>query len=215
MKTVEIQLKDIKPNPFKKFINGGKLNEFILGKLVEGFKQTKFHVNFYGREDNGRIELIYGHHRLEAAIRVYGKTYKIKLPIYSKEEFSDENMLIDMVRENITQRDVDFQDKKEAVVLAYNWLHGKFSGVKRFDTVMQQRNKNGKFRPTENSYRSVAKFLSRQGKAISYESVRNYLNIAFNLDKEILNKMEKMSGYGRKEEKIPLWQGEALAEFKD
>ena len=69
----QVMLKQIKPNPFKKFINGGKLNTSIIEKLIEGFKQTKFHENICARENEGNIELIYGHHRLEAAIKVYGE----------------------------------------------------------------------------------------------------------------------------------------------
>jgi len=51
---------------------------------------------------------------------------------------------------------VDYQDKKESVVLAYNWLQSKVSDVKRFDNINVQKGKKG-FQVTENSYRSVAK----------------------------------------------------------
>ena len=53
-------------------------------------------------------------------------------------------------------RGVDYQDKKESVVLAYNWLQSKVSDVKRFDNINVQKGKKG-FQVTENSYRSVAK----------------------------------------------------------
>lgn len=213
MKQIKIEVSKVKPNPFKKFVNGGKLNEFIVEKLVEGFKQTRFHENICAREDDG-IELIYGHHRLEAVKRVYGNKHIINLNVYSKEEFTDDMMLIDMVRENITHRDVDFQDKREAVVLAHNWLSSKSIGVKQFNTA-QQRDKFGKFKPTENSCRSIAKFLSKEGKTISYVSVRNYLQMSFNLDKTILDKIEKSKGGNDKEDKTPVWQGQALSQFKD
>ena len=47
--------------------------------------------------------------------------------------------------------------------MAYKWLQSKCDGVKRFDTVikkLQERDTSGKFKPAEDSYRSVAKFLS-------------------------------------------------------
>ena len=78
MKTEQIILKDISPNPFKKFINGGKMNEDTIAKLIEGFKQTKFHANLCARRNEKEIELIYGHHRLEAAKKVYGKDNTVK-----------------------------------------------------------------------------------------------------------------------------------------
>ena len=209
-----VALKDIKPNPFKKFINEGRLNDSIIEKLIEGYKQTTFHENICAREFANEIELVYGHHRLEAAKRVYGEDYEINLVIYSKEEFSDEMMLIDMVRENLTHRDVDFQDKKEAVILAYNWLQSNAPTVKRFDN----RLKNGTLRgskPSEDSYRSIAKFLSREGKTISYESVRNYLQMSFDLDKSILEQVTKVPGQSGKKEHVPVWQGITLSTFPD
>ena len=207
----QVALKEIKPNPFKKFINNGKLNTSIIEKLIEGYKQTKFHENICARENEGMLELIYGHHRLEAAIRVYGKEHKINLIIYSKKEFSDEMMLIDMVRENLTHRDVDFQDKKEAIILAFDWLQSKATSVKRFDISKRPPHRP----PQEDSYRSVARFLSKQGKAMSYETVRNYLQMSFNLDKSILEKVEKVYGQLGKRDHIPVWQGIALSQFPD
>ena len=65
-------------------------------------------------------------------------------------------MLIDMVRENITHREVDYGDKKESIVLAYNWLQSKSSNVKRFDKTLSKRGRLGEGRPiSEDSYRSV------------------------------------------------------------
>ena len=73
MKIIKIEVPKIKPNPFKRFISGGKLNEATIQKLIEGYKQTQFHENLCARENKkGEIELIYGHHRLEAVKRVYG-----------------------------------------------------------------------------------------------------------------------------------------------
>ena len=123
MKTITIQLNKIKPNPFKKFIKGGKLDEEIISKLIEGYKQTTFHVNFKARNNsNEDVELIYGHHRLEAAIRLFGKNHEIKLDVYSLNEFSDEKMLLDMVRENLTQRGDDYKDTADCIILAKIWL---------------------------------------------------------------------------------------------
>jgi len=143
----EIEIEKIKFNPFKKFINGGKLNPEIIEKLKESISHKTLPEIFSVREKDGNYELCFGHHRLEALKQVYGKTHKITINIVN---YDDETMLIDMVRENITHRDVDYQDKKESIVLAYNWLNSKCDGVKRFDTVMKQsRDKSGKFKPSE------------------------------------------------------------------
>ncbi|GAG72021.1 unnamed protein product [marine sediment metagenome] len=119
MKTITIELNKIKPNPFKKFIKNGKLDEEIISKLMEGYKQTTFHMNLKARENKKKeVELVYGHHRLEAAIRVFGKTHEIKIDVYSLKEFSDEKMLLDMIRENLTQRGEYYRDMADCVMLA-------------------------------------------------------------------------------------------------
>jgi len=62
---------------------------------------------------------------------IVGNEYKVDCEVVS---FSDEQMLIDMVRENITQRDTDFQDTRESVVLARGWLQSKAGSVKQFNS---------------------------------------------------------------------------------
>ena len=122
MKNIKISLKDIKPNPFKKFIDEGQFNEEQIEKLIEGYKQTIFHENLLARQKDGQIQLVYGHHRLEAAKRVYGNNYVISLNIV---DYNDEQMIIDLCRENLTQRFNEFRQELDAVVLVRNYLEGK------------------------------------------------------------------------------------------
>jgi len=116
-------------------------------------------------------------------------------------DFSDEQMLVDMVRENVTQRDSDFHDTGESIVLARCWLHSKCNGVKLFNTVIQQKRKNdGTFDSSPDSYRSIARFLSKQGKTISYVTVKNYLNVFDNLHPDLLVRVRKVLSGGDKKE---------------
>ena len=48
---------------------------------------------------------------------------------------------------------------REGIVLARKWLRSKADGVKQFNTVIQERDNNGKFEPVDDSYRSIARFL--------------------------------------------------------
>lgn len=75
--------------------------------------------------------------------------------------FSDEQMLVDMVRENITQRESDFHDTTEGMVLARSWLQSKCQRVNQFDTLQKEIQKGKKdFQVVPDSYRSIARFLS-------------------------------------------------------
>lgn len=179
MKTefISIEAGKVKPNPFKKYIINGGLSETIIEELIEGFKQTTFHDNLAGRRNKqGEIELIYGHHRLEAVKRCFGKNYKINLKVYSYEDFSDEKMLVDMIRENMTQRGHDFKEMLHSILLVKKWLEG---------TLLDK-----KAKPKEVTDVEIARFVSKSGKALSPAQVTRYISIENNLDEEIKEKVE-------------------------
>lgn len=199
MKQVRIEVNKVKSNPFKKFINGGKLDQDIINKLIEGYKQTTFHENLCARENKTKqIELVYGHHRLEAVKRVYGKTHKIFLRIYSYKEFSDEQMLLDMVRENMTQRGEDYRDMADCIMLAKKWLEGSLSSGKQVYTTKKGGYHTHKVQ--EIGARQVAEFLSKQGKAISHAQVEKYISIEEKLHPDLKGKVAKGTRAGRLEE---------------
>lgn len=72
-------------------------------------------------------------------------------------------MLVDMIRENLTHRDSDFRDVKDSVVLARAWLNSNSNDVKRFDNIVKGK-KGFQSIKKDDSSRSIAKFLSKQGK---------------------------------------------------
>jgi len=212
---MKIKIKELKSNPFKKFISGGRLNQESVERLKESISHGTLPITFSARKVGKENQLCFGHHRIEAFKQVHGKDFEVEVNFV---DYNDEKMLVDMVRENINQRDVDYQDKKESVVLAHNWLQSKATSVKRFDSrYIQLGGKSGLkgSKPSEDSYRSVAKFLSKEGKSVSHETVRNYLKIHFNLDKNIEKKVGKRFNGKNKGEEKPVWHGITLSNFKD
>ena len=189
---MKLKLSELKQNPFKKFINDGKLSDDRVELLQESIEHGTLPENFFVRNNNGVYELTSGHHRVEALKRSKGKDYEVIVNVVN---YNDEQMLIDMVRENLTQRDTDYHDTSESIVLARGWLQSGVSGVKQFNTVVKQTRKdNGTFDKQEDSYRSVAKFLSKNGKAVCYVTVKNYLDINDKVDETIKNKIKKFKG---------------------
>ena len=79
-------------------------------------------------------------------------------------------MLIDLVRENATQRDTDYHDTIAGIVLAREWLRSNSSNVKQFDeTRISKRGRDNEGRPNEiDSYRSIANFLQTNGGTPDY-----------------------------------------------
>ena len=213
---IHIGLNKIKPNPYKKHINEGKLNEVQVEKLVEGFKQTEFHENLLARRNKkGEIELVYGHHRLEAAKRVYGKDHEISLNIV---DFTDEQMLVDMCRENLTQRWNEFRDEFDSVILAKDYLEKHKPTVHQVDS----RKEDGTFQKGISGNpdagigaRQVAAFLSKDGKALNKSKVAELLQMHDNLDEEILKKVKKVGGCKAPEDVVTYKEATALARIKD
>jgi hypothetical protein len=182
--------------------------------LQESIDHGTLPESFSARNNEGRYELTSGHHRVEALKRSKGKDYEVNVTMV---DYNDEQMLIDMVRENLTQRNTDFHDTSESIVLARAWLQSGVSNVKQFNrTQLSKRGREGEGRPQEeDSYRSVAKFLSKNGKTISYVTVKNYLDINDNLDKDIQDKIKKFKGGEDTNVAVTVTQALALSKIED
>jgi len=186
---VKLKLSELNQNPFKKYINKGKLNPDRIAVLKESIEHGTLPEHFYvRRRKDGKYELTSGHHKVSALKSAKGADYSVDITLV---DFSDEQMLIDMVRENITQRDTDFHDTREGIVLSRNWLQSESTDVKQFNNGWKQQQDNqGKF-ISDKCYRSIATFLSKNGKAVSYGTVSNYLKIHDRLCPELLHIVEK------------------------
>jgi len=211
---MKIKIKEIEPNPFKKHIQNGKLNQ----NRIEMFKESIHHgtlpENFRIRKYNGEYQVCSGHHRLESLKQVKGEDYEVFVDVV---DFSDEQMLIDMVRENITQRDTDYHDTREGIVIARDWLQSKAQDInhfKPFKMVKHPQGNDGRFKEKDVTYKKIANFLSKNGKAISYVTVKNYLDVNDKLHPELLEKVRKVtSGNDKKEIDVTVKQAMALSQF--
>jgi len=208
---MKVKLCDLEPNPFKKYINEGRLNKDRIAILKESIDHGTLPEHFYCRKNNGKWELTSGHHSIGALKEIKGFNYEVDV---TEVDFSDEQMLIDMVRENITQRDTDFHDTREGIVLARNWLQSGETDVKRFNTCLKDGRKAGEqHQPQPDSYRSIATFLSKNGKAVSYGTVSNYLKIHDRLSPKLLtivNKQDHATASSGKKDKETIGVRDAI-----
>lgn len=88
----------------------------------------------------------------------------------------------------------------ESCVLARAWLQSRVSTVKEFAGTMKEKHKTGIHKkgiegslPQPDSYKSIAKFLSQKGKAISY--VGNKAKLRPSKSLSVLIKTEKNQIY--------------------
>jgi len=92
----QVRLRDIKANPNRQF-SIYSIREDKVARLIESINKTGFWKNVIGRRKGNKVEIAYGHHRIEAARRVYKPEDTIPIVI---EDLSDADMLDMMIREN-------------------------------------------------------------------------------------------------------------------
>jgi hypothetical protein len=98
MKRTTVKLKDLKPNPYKEKIQGGFIEQTVVEQIKESALKTSFWEQWVARENSkGDYELAFGHHRLAAAIELYGSNYEVSVQV---EPYTDAQMLIALADEN-------------------------------------------------------------------------------------------------------------------
>jgi hypothetical protein len=95
-KIVQVKLRDILPNPYRDYrlysIRADKV-----ARLVESIRETGLWENVVGRRKGDKVEIAYGHHRIEAAKKLFKPDDTISIII---KDLSDDQMLRMMIREN-------------------------------------------------------------------------------------------------------------------
>lgn len=127
---MKVKIKDLEPNPFREWENF-QLHRPTVEMLKDSIQETFFWENLIGRKNNGKFELGYGHHRLQALRELYPEGNKMfDIPIYP---LNDEQMFIIMARENetgksLTISNIDLTVKKAKEFLEANpEIHRKYS----------------------------------------------------------------------------------------
>lgn len=94
---MKVLIKNILPNPFRD-IKRYKFNQDVLDELRDSINSTGFWDNLLCRRTgNGKVEMAYGHHRLQALKGIRGAPKEIDMVI---KKLSDVDMVRIMYREN-------------------------------------------------------------------------------------------------------------------
>lgn len=179
---MKIGLSELNPNPFKKFINGGKLDKARIELLKESIKKDGFWDNVICRKVDGKYEIAYGHHRLEAAKQELGKDYVVDIPVKS---LTDEMMVRILGNENAMQNEEYAIYQVDQVLLAKKWLEGTVQPVDSSKPTHKQ----------EVGVREISAFLGE--KNWSKSKVAEYLHLAAKLDPKILGEMKNAANTGK------------------
>ncbi|MBA7579084.1 hypothetical protein ES695_08845 [Candidatus Atribacteria bacterium 1244-E10-H5-B2] len=93
---MKVQIKDLKPNPFRDMKNY-PINQEKIQSLTNSINQTGFWDNILARKNNGNIEIAYGHHRLVVLKKLFKPDDYVDIPM---KELDDSTMIKIMANEN-------------------------------------------------------------------------------------------------------------------
>ena len=102
---MKFALTDVVPNPFRDLQRFG-YQEWRITKLMDRISSNGFDANVVGRVRDGKLQLAFGHHRVEALNRLGWTDAE-----FIVEELTDEQMLSKMVQDN----DAEFPHYLEVV----------------------------------------------------------------------------------------------------
>lgn len=131
---MKVQIKDLKPNPFRD-IDNYPINEEKVQSLINSINQTGFWDNILARKNNGNIQIAYGHHRLVALWKIYGKTSAMVVNIPVR-ELDDSTMIRIMANENDENWGTKPEIINETVRVVMKYL-------KEFSTIIKKTPKEG------------------------------------------------------------------------
>ena len=94
---MKIKVKDILPNPYRN-IEHYPFDAAKIENLKRSIQEKTFWDNILIRQKDGKFELVYGHHRLEALKQL--KIKEIDVPVRTNKEISDALMVQIMAEEN-------------------------------------------------------------------------------------------------------------------
>ena len=127
---MKVKVKDLVPNHHRGW-EEFQLDRVTVDMLKNSIQETFFWENVIGRVVNGKVEIAYGHHRLQALRELYPNGNKMfNVSVYP---LDDEKMFIIMARENETGKNltipnIDLTVKKAKEFLEANpEVHRKYS----------------------------------------------------------------------------------------
>ena len=124
---MKVKVKDVSPNPYRN-IEHYPLNKEKIIALTQSIEKTGFWDNLVAREEDGKIQIAYGHHRIEA-LRLaegFGYDFEFELPI---KEIDNGTMIQIMANENMQEWGHDITVIDETVKVTKEYLENDYAFV--------------------------------------------------------------------------------------
>ena len=126
----KVKLADLEQNPWRDYV-GYKIRDDKVAQLMESIRETGFWPNLVGREKDGKIQLAYGHHRLDALRKLFPPEAEIEITV---KNLSDGTMAKMMGRENAEEWNCPIAATDDAVKAAREYLKANPGEIKELLT---------------------------------------------------------------------------------
>jgi len=114
-KIVTVKLSDIDPNPMRR-LKEYPYDEAKVAALRQSIRDVGLWAGVIGRKHGARVQIAFGHHRIEAARQELGKRAEVQIIVRS---LSDKEMVEFMGRENLEDYNANF------LVMLESWQAGR------------------------------------------------------------------------------------------
>lgn len=128
---MKVQIKNLMPNPYRDMANY-PIDKDKIESLKNSIEQTGFWDNILAREINGKIQIAYGHHRLEALKQVMKPTDEVDIPV---KKLDDSMMIQIMANENSEQWKMNPQVIIETVKVTRDFLNAELAKYESWERV--------------------------------------------------------------------------------
>lgn len=187
MTIAKVRLGDVRHNPFRRF-DEFPLIEKKVAALQNSIQETGFWDNVLGRVVEGGVEIAYGHHRIEAAKRVYGEDHEIGITI---RELSDIEMLRVMGLENSEDWMNPVQHAHLVVKQARAFFDSWFEKFSTWDDFCQAVNINGLPEFGNSADMAINKVSEWLGSASDLNERYSYL-VKYGVGREVISRFTSL-----------------------
>ena len=147
---MKLKISELNYNPFKKEINAGELDEGTVQKIMANLDELGLMGALPVFKKKNQYFLINGHHRLEALKRKFGSGFSIDVVVH---DYSEDQILRGMVVENLTQRNNEFREELDNLLIIRE--HLKKTSPQTLSDHGQGRKGNGTFDSCPGSSRDI------------------------------------------------------------
>jgi len=183
---MKLKLSELKPNPYKKFINEGKLNEEQIESISKNLDKLGLMGSIPVVKRDDKYYIVNSHHRVEALKRKFGKDYQVEVTLH---KYDDAQLLQGMVIENLTQRRNDFREELENVLAVKTYLEK--SGVRSSDTCDSLGREKHQNESQGIGARQISEFLNN---VICKSKVAELLRVYENIPKKLIDEATHKQG---------------------